>query len=147
MGRQNPDTTRILDQLGRLIRQLTRLTGGADEGLSMTASQRIALVELGQDGPLRLNDLAQRMGASAATASRAVDALETLGLATRAPEPGNRRALSIELSTKGRALFDERIERAAVAFRPAADTLDAAERRELLALLERMTDALRGEGV
>jgi DNA-binding MarR family transcriptional regulator len=147
VGRQNPDTTRILDQLGRLLRQLTRLAGGADEGLSMTASQRIALVELGQDGPLRLNDLAHRMGASAPTASRAVDALEALGLATRAPEPGDRRALSIELSPEGRALFDERIARAATAFRPAADTLTAAERRELLALLERMTDALRAADV
>jgi len=135
--------TAILDQLGRLLRQLTRLTGGADEGLSLTASQRIALVELGQDGPLRVNDLAHRMGASAPTASRAVEALEALGLVTRAPEPSDRRALSIGLSPKGRKLFDERLRLAVHAFRPAASALTAAERRELLQLLERMTEALR----
>ena len=142
-----PDTTVILDQLGRLLRQLTRLTGGADDDApAMTASQRIALVELGQDGPLRVNDLGHRMGASAPTASRAVDALESLGLATRTPDPDDRRAVSVELSPAGRKLFDDRLARAARAFEPAIGALAAAERRELLALLERMTDALRAAG-
>ena len=142
---QAPDTTALLDRLGRLLRQLTRLSGGADDGPPMTASQRIALVELGQDGPMRLNDLAHRMGASTATASRSVDALEQLGLVARATEAADRRALSIELTAPGRKLLDERLARAAAAFEPATASLSAAERRELLALLERMTAALRGD--
>ncbi len=138
------DQKPILDQLGRLLRQLTRLAGGADDdGPALTASQRIALVELGQDGPLRLNDLAHRMGVSAPTASRAVDALEALGVAARATDAEDRRALSIGLTPQGRALFDERLARAAAAFRPATAALTAAERRTLLELLERMTAALR----
>jgi DNA-binding MarR family transcriptional regulator len=137
------DTTVLLEQLGQLLRQLTRLAGGADDGPAMTATQRIALVELGQDGPLRLLDLAQRMGTSVPTASRTVDALEGLGLAVRAPHAGDRRALSIEVTERGRALLDERLARAALAFQPASATLSAAERRELLSLLRRMTDALR----
>jgi DNA-binding MarR family transcriptional regulator len=83
------------------------------------------------------------MGTSAATASRAVDALETLGLVTRAPEAGDRRALSIELTRSGRRLLDGRLRRAAEAFGPAIAALSTAERRTLLALLERMTGALR----
>ena len=138
-----PSNELLLDQLGQLLRQLTRLAGGADDGPPMTASQRIALIELGQDGPLRLNDLARRMGTSAPTASRSVDALEALGLVARAPEAGDRRALSIDLTDRGRALLQERLSRAARAFRPASATLSAAERRELLTLLSRMTDALR----
>ena len=144
MGNRAPDPTAILDELGRLLRQLTRLAGGADDSIpSMTATQRIALVELGEDGPLRVTDLAQRLGTSAATASRAVDALETLGLITRAPEAADRRALSIELTPEGRELLDGRLRRAADAFEPAIGALSAAERRTLLALLERMTTALR----
>jgi len=138
-----PDVELVLRELGHLIRQLTRLVGGADDGPPMTASQRIALVELGDDGPLRLNDLARRMGTSAPTASRSVDALEALGLVTRAPESSDRRALSIDVSPRGRDLLDERLRRAATAFAPAAATLSAADRRELVALLRRMTDALR----
>jgi DNA-binding MarR family transcriptional regulator len=139
----HPDTAALLDQLGHLLRQLTRLTGGADDGPAMTASQRIALVELGQEGPLRLSDLARRMGTSTPTASRAVDALEGLGLVTRATEPADRRALSLELSVAGRRLFDDRKARAAAAFEPATTSLSASERRELLGLLRRMTEALR----
>jgi DNA-binding MarR family transcriptional regulator len=138
-----PETELLLHQLGQLLRQLTRLVGGGDDGPPMTASQRIALVELGEEGPLRLRDLAQRMGTSTPTASRSVDALEAFGLVTRAPEPGDRRALRIEVTSRGRALLDERLARAAVAFQPAAATLSAAEHRELVALLRRMTAALR----
>jgi DNA-binding MarR family transcriptional regulator len=138
-----PDTTALLEALGRLLRQVTRLTGGADDGPAMTATQRIALVELGQEGPFRLNDLAQRIGTSTPTASRAVDALEALGLATRAPEAGDRRALSIELTPHGRALLDDRLTRAARAFEPATASLTVRQREELLALLQRMTQALR----
>jgi DNA-binding MarR family transcriptional regulator len=139
----HPDVELILRELGQLIRQLTRLVGGADDGPAMTATQRIALVELGDEGPLRLNDLARRMGTSTPTASRSVDALEALGLVTRAPESSDRRALSIDVSPQGRDLLDERLRRAALAFEPAAATLSAADRRELMTLLRRMTDALR----
>src|SRR3569623_2224277 len=108
-----PDDELLLRELGHLIRQLTRLVGGADDGPPMTATQRIALVELGDEGPLRLNDLSRRMGTSTPTASRAVDALEALGLVTRAPESSDRRALSIELTGRGRDLLDARLRRAA----------------------------------
>jgi DNA-binding MarR family transcriptional regulator len=133
----------ILEALGRLLRQLTRATGGAEDVPPMTASQRIALIELGYDGPLRLNDLAQRMGTSAPTASRAVDALESLGLVTRSADPDDRRALRIELSRPGRVMRDDRIHKATTAFGPALEALDDAERRTLLDFLQRMTDAMR----
>jgi DNA-binding MarR family transcriptional regulator len=146
VGRRETDTTAVLDRLGRLLRQLTRLVGGTDDGPAMTATQRIALLELGESGPLRLNDLAHLMGTSAPTASRAVDSLEQLGFAKRATETSDRRALSIGLTSKGRSLLDRRLSRAAAAFEPAAAALNAAERRALLELLERMTEALRAAG-
>jgi DNA-binding MarR family transcriptional regulator len=139
---EETDTTAILDPLGRLLRRLTRLTGGADDGPAMTATQRIALIELDEDGPLRLIELADRMGTSTPTASRAVDALEQLGLAKRGTSPSDRRALSIELTEAGRALISERYARAALAFAPAAGSLSAGERQTLVELLERMAAAL-----
>jgi DNA-binding MarR family transcriptional regulator len=138
-----PEDEVLLRELGHLIRQLTRLVGGADDGPPMTATQRIALVELGDEGPLRLNDLARRMGTSTPTASRSVDTLEALGLVTRAAESNDRRALSIDLSPRGRDLLDERLRRAAQAFEPAAATLSPVERDAIVSLLRRMTHALR----
>jgi DNA-binding MarR family transcriptional regulator len=138
-----PATAAILDQLGRLIRGLTRQTGGADDGPAMTATQRIALVELAEAAaPLRLNDLADLMGTSAPTASRAVDVLDDLGFVARAIDPTDRRAVRIELTAKGRALVDDRKARSADAFEDAAESLSPDERATLLALLERMADAI-----
>ena len=141
--RSDRDTTSILLDLSRLLRNLTRLVGGADDGPAMTATQRIALVELGDGGSMRLNDLAGRMGVSAPTASRSVDALVELGLAERSPDPSDRRAVRIDLTPVGRELLEDRQAKAQVAFEPAVAALSASERKQLSLLLHRMTDALR----
>ena len=138
-----PDTPAILDQLGRLLRQLTRIVGGADDGPAMTATQRIALIEIADSGPLRLNDLAARMGTSAPTASRAVDFLDEHGFVARATDADDRRAVRIELTPAGRDLVEERKARASIAFEPAVAALPAADRKKLLELLARMTDAIK----
>jgi DNA-binding MarR family transcriptional regulator len=136
------DTTVILEQLGKLLRVLTRMTAGTDEGPAMTATQRISLIEIADGGPLRLNDLAARIGTSAPTASRTVDRLDDLGLVARETDPADRRAVRIELTPAGRRLVDERKARAAAAFEPAVGALTGPDRKQLLDLLARMTTAL-----
>ncbi|MFL5952838.1 MAG: MarR family winged helix-turn-helix transcriptional regulator [Gaiellaceae bacterium] len=142
MTERDDETVQILLDLSRLLRNLTRLVGGADDGPAMTATQRIALVELGDYGPSRLSDLAVRMGVSAPTASRAVDALHELGLVDRIVDPHDRRALNIELSARGKELLEQRKARANAAFAPAVAVLSQADRKKLSELLHRMTDAL-----
>jgi DNA-binding MarR family transcriptional regulator len=140
-------TLRVLDELGRVIRHLTRISGGPDDGPAMTATQRLALFELAEDGPMRLNDLAARMGTSAPTASRAVDALAEAGLLERLTDPTDRRALQIELTADGRARVDRRRARVADAFRPAATGMPEADRQQLADLLARLADELAGTPV
>jgi DNA-binding MarR family transcriptional regulator len=133
---------RILDELSRLIRQLSRISGGPHDGPPMTATQRLALFELVESGPLRLNDLARRMGTSAPTASRAVDALDELGLVERDPDPTDRRAITIELTHEGRRSVEERKARVYAAFGPAAAALSPADRQHLAELLARLAAEL-----
>jgi DNA-binding MarR family transcriptional regulator len=140
-GRTDP-SVRVLDELGRVIRHLTRLSGGPDEGQALNSTQRLALFELLEDGPMRLNDLAARMGTSAPTASRAVDALAEGGLVARLTDSADRRALRIELTSEGRARVDLRKARVADAFSPAAAGMPAADRARLAALLARLADEL-----
>jgi DNA-binding MarR family transcriptional regulator len=135
------DADAILHELGRLSRHLARLVGTEELPL-LTASQRIAIIELGLAGPMRVNDLARRMGVSTPTASRTVDALEGYGLATRGSDPDDRRALRVGLSDAGRRVFDDRMGRASEAFGPAAAALTRAERATLVDLLARMAGAL-----
>jgi len=137
-------SARVLEELGRVIRHLARLSGGPDDGPALTATQRLALFELHEEGPIRLNDLAARMGLSAPTASRAVDALAEAGLAERLTDPDDRRALRIELTAAGRARIDERKAQVADAFRPAAAGMPAADRDQLAALLEQLANELSG---
>jgi DNA-binding MarR family transcriptional regulator len=133
---------RILEELSRLIRQLSRISRGPDDGPAMTATQRLALFELVESGTLRLNDLAQRMGTSAPTASRAVDALDELGFVERRPDATDRRAITIELTDDGRRTVEERKARVYAAFRPAAAALSPADREQLAELLARLAAEL-----
>jgi DNA-binding MarR family transcriptional regulator len=142
MGRSQKDAQALLDAFGVLIRHLTRITGGPDEGPALTSTQRLALFELASGGPLRLNDLALRLGVTAPTASRAVDALVELDLVERLPDPDDRRAVRLDVTRAGRTQFEERHARVAVAFEPAVATLSPAERAQLQALLARLAAEL-----
>ena len=129
--------------LSRLIRSLSRVTGAAEDSPAMTATQRLALFELGEGGSLRLNDLADLMGVSPPTASRAVDALHELGLVERVPDERDRRALRIDLTTAGQELLADRKAKAQTAFEPAVASLSTEERATLSELLRRMADEVR----
>ena len=108
----------------------------------MTSTQRLALFETLIGGPLRLSDLAERMGITAPTASRAVDGLVDLGLLERQPDPADRRAVRIDLTEPGRIDVEGRKARAAVALEPAVGALAAQDRARLAALLTRLANAL-----
>ena len=132
----------VMRELSLLIRHLTRISGGPDDEPAMTGTQRLALYELYAGGPMRLNDLAERMGISAPTASRAIDALVSLGLVDRLQDPDDRRALRLGLTSSGHARASERETRVATAFAPALASLSTAERKQLIALLARLVSQL-----
>jgi DNA-binding MarR family transcriptional regulator len=137
------ETAQILDGLSALTRELTRASGGPDDGPPMTSTQRLALFETAVRGPVRLSELAERMGITAPTASRAVDGLVELGLLERRPDPDDRRAVRIDLTRPGRKRVEERQSRAAAALEPIVAALSAQDRAQLAALLTRLADALR----
>jgi DNA-binding MarR family transcriptional regulator len=145
MTQPSPDETRrILEALSALTRQLARASGGTDEGPPMTSTQRLALFETAVGGPLRLSELADRMGVTAPTASRAVDGLVDLGLLERLPDPDDRRAVRIDVTRPGRARVEERMTLAAAALEPAVAALSARDRAQLTTLLARLARLLDG---
>ena len=143
MKPSSPDETRqILEGVSAVTRQLARASGGPDEGPPMTSTQRLALFETAIGGPLRLSELAERMGITAPTTSRAVDGLVELGLVERLPDPADRRAVRIDMTEPGRKDVEGRKARAAAALEPAVAALSAQDRARLAALLARLADAL-----
>jgi DNA-binding MarR family transcriptional regulator len=98
----------LLDEIGELYAILLRISRRVEHDEPMTATQRLALVEVAVVGPMRLQDLAARMDTTPATASRAVDALEEHRFAARRPDPNDGRAIQIVATAKGKRWSERR---------------------------------------
>ena len=100
----------LLDEIGELYAILLWISRRLENDEPMTATQRLALVELAVVGPLRLQNLAARMDTTPATASRAVDALEEHLFARRSQDPEDGRGVLISATKKGKLWSDRRRE-------------------------------------
>jgi DNA-binding MarR family transcriptional regulator len=98
----------LLDEISELYAILLRISRRVQHDEPMTATQRLALIEVAVVGPLRLRELAARMDTTDATASRAVDLLEEYGFVARRADPDDRRAIQIVVTAKGRRWSDRR---------------------------------------
>jgi DNA-binding MarR family transcriptional regulator len=99
----------LLDEIGELYAIVLRISRRIqDHAEPMTPTQRLALIEIANVGPLRLRNLASRMDTTAATASRAVDTLEDYGFVERRTDPNDGRATLIAVTTKGRRWSERR---------------------------------------
>jgi DNA-binding MarR family transcriptional regulator len=92
----------LLDEIGELYAIILRISRRIPEVDPLTATQRLALIEIVAVGPLRLRNLASRMDTTSATASRAVDVLEAYGLVIRRADADDGRAVQIGPTAKGK---------------------------------------------
>jgi DNA-binding MarR family transcriptional regulator len=108
-------------------------------GLTLAQARALRLI-VGGGAPLRMVDLADRLGVVPRSVTTLVDALEAAGLVTRTPDPANRRSLLVVPTDKGRATRDRMaaVRRAAVAELLAPLS---AEQRETLCELLTVIDA------
>lgn len=72
----------------------------------VTLPQCHTIMEIGTSGPMPLKILSQSLGLDKSTLSRTVDGLVSIGLLQRATAPNDRRSIVIDLSKKGRTLFE-----------------------------------------
>ena len=126
-------------QLGQLYFELHhRIHRLVDETMSeagLSLSRTKVLGVLAERGPLKQAAVATCLGFAPRSVTETLDALEREGLATRGPDPTDRRAWLVEITPAGAIAYD----RAVVVKRTAMDTifggLDDAERDRLAALL------------
>jgi len=135
-------TDRLIGELSALVGRVMLVARGGDEGPALTTTQRLALFELNASESLRLNELAERIVTSPPTASRAVDALVSLGFVERVPDPRDRRAVQIRVTDYGRGRVAERVARVGETLGPALSTLPPNDRERLVTLLARLNSAL-----
>ncbi len=108
--------------------------------LGLTPAQARALrVIVGDGAPLRMVDLAGRLGVVPRSVTTLVDALESAGLAARTPDPANRRSLLVAPTEKGRATRDHMATARREAVAELLAPLSAGQRetlRELLTVID-----------
>lgn len=145
--RHERDLTAELERgLIRLVR-LGRLSPIHDRvasrvGISLDRSLYVLLAAVGDDGPLRLSELATRQGVDVSTASRQVASAEGRGWIERAPDPGDRRAARLDLTPSGRRLLDDyRHERRRLLDEVLGEWQEQ-DRRALADLINRLNDDL-----
>jgi DNA-binding MarR family transcriptional regulator len=106
-----PDRAKaLLEEVGELYAIILRISRRIPDVEPLTATQRLALIEIVSIGPLRLRNLAARMDTTPATASRAVDVLEGYGLVIRRADPSDGRATQIGPTAKGERWSEQRRE-------------------------------------
>src|ERR1700722_10356984 len=101
------DPGQLADLLHRLMRRLRRSQAEQLAPLGLTPAQERALRIISRsDEPLRMTELADRLGIVPRSLTTVVDALEDAGLVRREIDPRNRRAILLHLTDEGAAVRD-----------------------------------------
>jgi DNA-binding MarR family transcriptional regulator len=92
------------DLLTAVARMQRRRFAAALEAYDVTPGQARALHVLLAHGAVRLSELADRLRIVRRSATEVADALEDRGLATRVPDPDDRRGIRVNLTAQGERL-------------------------------------------
>ena len=86
------------------------------------------------DHPMRVGQLAERLGLADSTVTRLVDRFETLGLVVRASQPSDRRSVTVQLTLRGRRTAEMLARGRRSYLAGVLEPLEPAERAELVRL-------------
>ncbi|MEM7413509.1 MAG: MarR family transcriptional regulator [Myxococcota bacterium] len=89
----------------RLSRQVTQFYDQALRAEGLRSTQFHLLTVVGEEGPVTIGQLAERVGAERTSVTRAVQAVETGGWVAVGPGPDGR-SKSVRITLAGRALLD-----------------------------------------
>ena len=107
MLKRAEETPAIIDNLRRLFQAINEYSKSAEQITGLTGPQLWALKILANTAPLRVSDLARRMFLRPATIVGIIDRLEVKGLVTRTRSKGDRRAVDLYLSEKGKEVVSK----------------------------------------
>jgi DNA-binding MarR family transcriptional regulator len=122
----------------RVARRIRRETGLRTAPLGLNPHQARALRVIGDVGPVRPSEVAERLGIMARSATDSVSGLVTAGFVERRTDPADGRAQLLALSSSGRAALAESNRIRAGVARDIFGALPEPDRVALAALLERL---------
>jgi DNA-binding MarR family transcriptional regulator len=131
----------IVDRIAGLSRRLHRSMDETLAEFGLDSAEHKALSTLAQAGePYHSTPgkLARRMELSSAAMTNRLDRLEEAGLIRRLPDPNDRRGLVIELTAKGRSLYQTAVGAQAKKEALVTAALNEREKKQLNSLLRRL---------
>lgn len=117
----------------------------AAKGLELRFTQFLILKRLAVLGPMTATELARSVELDGGAMTRQLDQLESRGYLRRCPHEQDRRALRIELTAEGDALWQQLTDCNERVLKAAQRSLNATERKHLHDYLERVLHALRNK--
>ncbi|MFD3477097.1 MarR family winged helix-turn-helix transcriptional regulator [Streptomyces sp. NPDC058695] len=142
------ESAELAERLRAAIQQLLPELRAQGMQSQLTPSRLAALAALAAHGPLRISDLATRMGIALSTVSRMVDLLDGFGWIEREADPKDQRATLIALNDTGQALLHATRRQAATRLAERIDQLTPDQQRSLhdaLPALDALTEQRPGE--
>lgn len=139
----DPRADAAAERLHAVAVRMLRLVRGDARESGLSGPRLSALAALVSRGPLSLAGLAAAEQVTPPTMTRIVDGLVRPGLATRTPEPENRRRVRIVPTDEGRRLLDEGRRRRTQVVAGRLDRLAESERRAVERAIELLERALR----
>jgi DNA-binding MarR family transcriptional regulator len=139
-GPDLPGDESLADAFGAVARQLRDRSAETLAPWGITPAHLRALRTLSRHGTMRLSELSERLEVAPRTATEVVDALESRDLVRRRADPGDRRAVLVEVTEHGAGVLTEiRATRGTEAGR-VFGRLSPADRAELARLLGQLRD-------
>jgi DNA-binding MarR family transcriptional regulator len=130
----------LADAFGAVARQLREKSAETLAPWDITPAHLRALRMLARHGTMRLSELSERLEIAPRTATEVVDALQAQELVRRRADPGDRRAILVEVTEHGAGVLAEiRATRGTEAGR-IFGRLTPADRAELARLLSNLRD-------
>ncbi|NLW81910.1 MAG: MarR family transcriptional regulator [Desulfovibrionales bacterium] len=136
------DLERLSDLLVEFYEKLSSWEQAVVRDTPITLPQMHTLEILGQHPPLRMKELAAKMGVTTGTLTVNVDRLEKLGLVARIPHETDRRSILVGLTEQGRVLFQEHHAHHLNLAHKLNSALPAGEALCLQAMLKKLNQAL-----
>jgi MarR family transcriptional regulator, 2-MHQ and catechol-resistance regulon repressor len=130
-------------KLARASQTFGKFTEKHIQTFGLTEPQFGVLECLGHVGPITLGELSRKMLVSGGNMTCVVDNLAKEGLVERIPSQKDRRAIMVQLTQKGRSLFDEIFVKHAEFVTEVASVLTEDEQKELSELLKKLGLALK----
>lgn len=109
---------------------------------AITLPQMHTLEILGQQSPLRMKELAAKMGVTTGTLTVGVDRLEKQGLVARIPHETDRRSILVTLTATGQELYREHHTHHLHLTRELQSALTPEEAEQLRTILSKLTQVL-----